>query len=573
MGKLVLGGSGGTALVYPNKNITYTATAAGANHSTASATVNIAVAAAAVPTQIQHIVFLLQENRSFDTYFGDLNPYRQNKGFNVGDDGNQYNVDGFADINGAVKNYTNVDDEGDVFPLFKFTSSCIDDETSAWLESYGDVSRYDFTLTRHILMDGFVHTAEGYAKSGAGVGQFTDLVGQRAMGYYDNGLLNYYSYMASQFAVSDRWFSPVSSKSTPNRIATYTGGTTQGLVRDPFRDDMFLNSLPIETIFEKLDRESPHTTWKIYYSITEDLCGADGDGECNPNNPNKFPVTSFSDFAYAYQYLYKPTVPGQCTAPTQPSGLPPVNDPQNAFCIDVNKIAPVSQYFTDLTNGTLPNFAYIEAKYGVADEHPGSGQSLLHGQVYSASLINALMASSSWSSSALFFSYDEGGGPFDHVPPVPGHTNDNSDSSLGITTDISSIAVNADGYIPCVPAPPNMPPAAHCDLVPVDPGAHPLDAPAIQGFAAQLGFRVPNMIISPYSRKHYVSHRPMDHTAIIKFVENRFISPGAHLTNRDAAQSDLMDFFDFNAAPWASPPSPPTPVAENGQCHPATMGP
>ena len=49
------------------------------------------------------------------------------------------------------------------------------------------------------------------------------------------------------------------------------------------------------------------------------------------------------------------------------------------------------------------------------------------------------------------------------------------------------------------------------------------------GFAAQLGFRLPNMVISPFSRQHYVSHIPMDHTAIIKFVENRFIGNGTHL--------------------------------------------
>ena len=57
------------------------------------------------------------------------------------------------------------------------------------------------------------------------------------MGYYDQDFLNYYYYMASQFALSDRWFSPVSSKSIPNRIATFTGGTTQGLVKDPGGDD------------------------------------------------------------------------------------------------------------------------------------------------------------------------------------------------------------------------------------------------------------------------------------------------------------------------------------------------
>ena len=95
-------------------------------------------------------------------------------------------------------------------------------------------------------MDGFVHTAENFAKDGAagtvsGEGTFTDLTGQRAMAYYQDTSvsgapeLNYYYYMASQFALSDRWFSPVSSKSTPNRIATLTGGTTQGLVFDPVR--------------------------------------------------------------------------------------------------------------------------------------------------------------------------------------------------------------------------------------------------------------------------------------------------------------------------------------------------
>ena len=90
-------------------------------------------------------------------------------------------------------------------------------------------------------MDGFVHNAEGYANSCAASGNcsgnFTDLTGQRAMGYYDQGFLNYYYYMASQFALSNRWFSPVSSKSITNRIATFTGGTTQGLVLDPGNED------------------------------------------------------------------------------------------------------------------------------------------------------------------------------------------------------------------------------------------------------------------------------------------------------------------------------------------------
>jgi len=512
---------------------------------------------------IQHVVFMLQENRSFDTYFGMLNPYRQSNGWNVSEDGNTFTVDGIDD---KLSEFANPDDEGQSFNLFKFKSTCVDDMSSAWLESYGDVNRYDFSPSRSILMNGFVHTAEGYAKSGAGDGQFTDLVGQRAMGYYDQDLLNYYYYMASQFAVSDRWFSPVSSKSTPNRIATMTGGTTQGVVNDPFVDDGITSQLNTETVFQELDQSG--VSWKIYYSITAGGC-TDKDGDCGPGGQsNAYPVTTFSDFTYSNQYLYANPQHAACTAPTIGSQQA-VGDSTDAFCIDTNHIAPLDQYLSDVKNNTLPSYAFIEAAYGSSDEHPGSGQSILQGQQEVASLINALMQSSSWPSSVFFLSYDEPGGPFDHVPPVPGHSNDNTDSSLGTITDIKSIAVNSDGYEPCLP--PGGVPTLHCDLLTTDPGANSGDAPAQQGFAAQLGFRLPNLVISPFVRKHYVSHIPMDHTAIIKFVENRFINASAHLTNRDAAQPDLLDFFDFANVPWSTPPTPPTPASPPGPCTPQSM--
>jgi phospholipase C len=109
------------------------------------------------------------------------------------------------------------------------------------------------------------------------------------------------------------------------------------------------------------------------------------------------------------------------------------------------------------------------------------------------------------------------------------------------------------------------------------PGANSGDAPTVDGFAAQLGFRLPNIIISPFTRKHYVSHTPMDHTAIIKFVENRFIGSNVSLTPRDAAQPDLLEFFDFNKTPWATPPTPPAPVTAESlghdPCDPSTFAP
>jgi phospholipase C len=561
-----LSSSGGTQTVSPTTTTTYTADATGSGGN-ASANTTVTVTPAGSSNSINHVIFMLQENHSFDNYFGMLNPYRRAKGWNVGDDGQVYAVDGIDD----KLNTANVDDEGTSIPLFKQKSTCIDDDSSAWLESYGDVNRYNFLATRPILMDGFVHNAEGFAKScassGTCSGKFTDLTGQRAMGYYDEGFLNYYYYLASQFAVSDRWFSPVSSKSAPNRVATFTGGTTQGLVLDPGSDD-HVAPVNIPTIFQELDTAG--VSWKVYYTVTYGFCLAGN--PCGTGSKN-FPATYVTDFTYYHKYLYQNPTGAACTGTTRPSSV--VGDTSNYFCIDTNHVAPLTDYYTDLSNGTLPSFSFIEAGSGINDEHPGSGSSILNGQSEVAKVMNAFMASPEWKDSVFFLSYDEGGGPYDHVPPVPGHSNDKTDASLGTIADISSIAVNPDSYKPCVLS--SSTSKTHCDLKTNSPGANSADAAAVKGFAAQLGFRVPNLVISPFTRRHYVSHVPMDHTAVIKFVENRFIGGSAHLTARDATQPDLLNFFDFNSVPWATPPTPPAPATPSSlgynPCTPANMGP
>jgi len=566
--------SGGTLTVTPAATTAYTATATGAG-APATAKATITVISSGSLQSITHVVFMLQENHTFDNYFGMLNPYRVANGMSVGDDGVTYSVDGIDDKLTTISNQSDPPESVSYSP-FKFTSSCVDDMTSGWLESYGDVNRYDFSTTRKILTDGFVHTAEGYANScqaagGNGcAGTFSDFTGERAMGYYDQDFLNYYYYMASQFALSDRWFSPMSSKSIPNRIATFTGGTTQGLVLDPGNDDK-LPQLPIPTIFSELQKAG--VSWKIYYIVSQGGC-AQAD-ECGGGGKS-YPATIFNYLSDSGPYLYQKTATAPtCTGTTQDSSLPPVSDSSNSFCIDINHIAPLETYYTDLTNETLPSFSFIEAGYGSTDEHPGSGQSMLAGQQQTATIINALMASNEWLQSVFFLSYDEGGGPYDHVPPVATHSNDYTSPSVvaNYPTDIGSIAVNADGYNPCVPPTPGTA-TQHCDLPATgNPGDTANDAVSVSGFKAQLGFRVPNMVISPFTKKHYVSHTPMDHTAIIKFVENRFIGPSAHLTARDAAQPDLHDFFDYTTTPWATPPTPPTPNPNLGPtCTPTTFG-
>jgi phospholipase C len=324
-------------------------------------------------------------------------------------------------------------------------------------------------------------------------------------------------------------------------------------------------------------------SWKVYYTVNN--------GECDPEDCNKtvsgsalYPATTFSYLTWSYQYLYGNPTPGNpagCVAPESPSSV--IGDTSNTFCIDLNKIAPLNDptygYFADLKNDTLPSFSFIESGSGLNDEHPGSGQSILVGQAEVAKIVNALMGSTSWKDSAFFLGYDEGGGPYDHVPPVPGHTNDMTDAlaASNYPDDITSISVSPDTLNPCVFT--GSTPTVNCDLKASYPGANSTDAAyclvgtycSQRGFGAQLGFRVPNMVVSPFVRKHYVSHVPMDHTAVIKFVEDRFIGNGTYLTKRDAAQPNLLDFFDFNGTPWATPPTPPTPVGVGSSCTPSTF--
>src|SRR5207248_9915640 len=156
------------------------------------------------------------------------------------------------------------------------------------------------------------------------------------------------------------------------------------------------------------------------------------------------------------------------------------------------------------------------------DEHPGgnepgapatSGTSIQYGAQYVAGIMNALMNSPSWQSSAFILFWDEGGGNYDHVPPLMN-------------------VPNPDGIRPK-------------DLLPHDP----------PGDFTRTGMRVPMMVISPFAKKHYVSHTATDYTATLKFIERRFKLP--NLTKRDAAASDMMGFFDFFDPPWRTPPTPP----------------
>ena len=122
------------------------------------------------------------------------------------------------------------------------------------------------------------------------------------------------------------------------------------------------------------------------------------------------------------KYLYEnPTARGLHGA-NQPSSV--VGDTTNSFCIDPNHIAPLSQYYTDLPTARFPVSASSKPATAATMSTPDRAKRSWSARRKWRSIINAFMASPSWNDSVFFLSYDEGGGPYDHVPPVPGHSNE-----------------------------------------------------------------------------------------------------------------------------------------------------
>jgi phospholipase C len=462
---------------------------------------------------LNHIIFLAQENRSFDSYFGALRDYWAKNGYpDQSFDGlPQFNpASGTAPLNGPAPAIPGCDpnspppsdcvwDPNNAVASYHFQTECTENPSPSWNESHVDWNYNDQVGLNPAANNGFVWTNAHDARSMAS--PYYDTDGLRAMGYYDGDDLNYYYFMASNFATSDRWFHPVMSRTEPNReylIAATSQGDAYPRGTNP-QDQPFLTA---PTIFEEL--QNAGITWKIYVNPQGSKCSGP------PYDP-----ACLLTLSYIQNFAFGQTIPTKY--------------PQN--------IAPISQYFTDVQNGTLPQVAQIEpASDAGLDEHPSDSDTspinLQSGAQYVSTLINALMKSSSWKDSAFILTYDESGGFYDHAAPQAEPSPD------GIKpADLQPNDVCTQGTGPT------------CDFV-------------------YTGYRVPLVVVSPFTKKNYVSHTVADTTAILKLIETRFGLPP--LTKRDAAQPDMTEFFDFTNPPWMTPPSPP---AQNtsGACYLNTL--
>ena len=505
--------------------------------STCSITLTAAdtVTATFIPTgslqSLNHIIIFAQENRSFDHYFGYMRAYWAANGYpDQSFDGlPQFNpASGTAPLQGPAPaipgcDPTNPDGASVCTPdanvpvtSFHMGSVCNEELSPFWNESHIDWNaNFSYPSTISPLLNGFVESAGNDARQYPG-GGVNDINGLRAMGYFQDSDLNYYYFMASNFATSDRWFAPVMSRTQLNRMYLI-GATSQGYAYPIGSNSSDQSQLTATPIFEEL--QNAGISWKIYVNADNTPCQnmtGDAQGQC-----------LLQGYSYLNEFTYESTVLN--SAGQSPDLL------QN--------IVPVTQFATDAQNGTLPQVAMIEpASTQGLDEHPSDSDAypvnVQTGAAYAAGLINALMSSPSWQDSALIFTYDEPGGFYDHVQPQP--------------------AAVPDQYA----YPIDLQPNDKCDGANASSG--------VCSFATT-GYRVPLIVISPFSKKNYVSHTVYDHTAILALIEKRFGVPP--LTNRDAAQADMSaDFFDFTNKPWATPPTPPA-QNTNGTCSTAAPTP
>lgn len=363
-------------------------------------------------TPIQHLIVLMQENHSFDNYFG-VYP----------------GADGIpADTCMPTDPFNPASDE--CIKPFLIGSNEVELADPDHSEGTHKVQYNDGR------MDGFVYALNQRNQDG-----------RLAMGYYDDSLLSYYWNVADEYVLFDRFFSSAAGGSAINHF--FWVAAAPGVPAEGQTPQALLADTP--TIFDRL--EEAGISWKFYVQ------------NYDPN------------LTYRTQHLY----PGNRAA--QVIWAPVLNI--DRFLDDPvlnSKIVDLTQYKKDLVDGTLPAVAFMVPSG--PSEHPPSN--IESGQRFVKTLVQMLMQSQYWSSSAFMWAYDDWGGWYDHVPPPQ---------------------VDDYGY----------------------------------------GFRVPALLVSPYARRGYIDSTDLDYTSILRFIEDNWhINP---LTARDAQANSIGNAFDFSRPP------------------------
>jgi phospholipase C len=450
--------------------------------------------------QIRHIVVLMMENHSYDNYLG-LLPGR-GEGFPLGPDGQ-------PDV-------ANTGLDGEVIRAFPqpATRQRLGVPSQSWQASHLQWGEGK--------CDGFVtsvQTVQAQAKAGtAAQADTTAAAAATAMGYWTESDLPFYYGLARTFPVADRWFSSCLGPTFPNR-RFLIAGTAHGLIDDSPYD--LLDYPPAGTIFDMLTEHG--ISWANYHPVPKDQSRWRHYSRHRRKTIVRRLRSAARKVPAVTQSAHKDI---QFTADVFPVGI--------GRCM--THIRSIDQFFTDAADGTLPAFSLVDPDFDAySEENP---QDIAKGESFAAEIIKRVMHGPGWPHTLLLWIYDEHGGYYDHVPPPAAVRPDDVEgrSVIGSRTRL-------EGW-----------------LRPVLPGLVKSKENLDQGPKRydRYGFRVPAVIVSPYARPDYVCSEVLDHTSVLKLVEEKWNLPA--LTARDAAARTPLDALDLTGEPaFLKPPSLPEP--------------
>jgi phospholipase C len=354
--------AGAYCCAHPTQTTTYTATAASIYPGTppVTATASVTVSTGGI-SNLNHIIYMLQENRAFDNYFGELAEYRVNHqppipGAQLSD---------VNDLHTLPNGYTIKNPQGQSFGPFHARTECIENLSPSWDETHYDMDLVgndwlNLTPTSQYLMDRFLDTTLS-----GGSGDQYDPTHTRPLGYYDQTDLPFYYELATQFASSDTWYSPIPANTVPNRMYMFAA-TSYGHAFPPTSPSDPAWQRP--TFFRALNQAG--ITWRYYYQ------------------DNSVFLANWADWS-------DPTIQGN--------------------------VRNIQEYYNILSSPNadqqLPQVVFIERASATGlDEHPDNN--VQTGAADVQTIITALLNSAAWPDSAFILTYDEGGGLFDHVGPI-----------------------------------------------------------------------------------------------------------------------------------------------------------
>ncbi|MCW3070007.1 MAG: phospholipase [Solirubrobacterales bacterium] len=417
-------------------------------------------------SDIEHVVIFVNENRSFDHYYG---TYKGVRGF--ADPAVPRQADGtpvFAQrFAGSPFGAASAGYGGHLLPFHFDTTTngeCVNDVSHDWAPQH--------LAWNGGKMDSFLQVDIDPRIDGPASGINT-------MGYYTRSDLPFYHALADAFTICDRYFGSVIGPTNPNRLyaisATLDPGgtrggpvlTTEGLVAKSKKAGAFHWT----TYPEQLQAKG--ISWKVYASPEANL----GDNL----------------LTYFKPYQKNPRLAKRAFGSSFPGS-----------------------FHADCVSGRLPQVSWVLAPL-IDTEHPPAP--VTFGEVAAAQIIRAVTANRKvWAKTAVFMTMDECGGFFDHVPP---------------------------------PVAPPGTPGEYLTAAQLPPEALGIRGPI------GLGFRVPMLVISPFSRGGFVCPDTFDHTSMLRFLETRFGPEVPNLSAwRRGVTGDLTSAFNFVAPNRSVPPLP-----------------